>query len=147
VGEETARLIAERFGSLAAILSASADEIAAIHGIGATVADSLVRWFADPLHQKTLEELLSHLDIQNPTPRTQAGNLTDKTFVLTGTLESMTRDEAKALIRQAGGKVSSSVSKKTDYVVVGADPGSKATQAENLGVEILSESAFQALLS
>ncbi|MCA9354059.1 MAG: NAD-dependent DNA ligase LigA [Candidatus Kaiserbacteria bacterium] len=146
VGEETARLLAEHFGSLEAIKRASREDIDAIHGIGETVADSIIAWFADKQHAKVLAELLPHLTIENPDLSGTPGTLTGKTFVLTGTLESMTRDEAKAIIRKMGGKISSSVSKKTDYVVVGADPGSKAAEAERLGVTILSETDFQQLV-
>lgn len=147
VGEETARLIAEQFGSLEAVKHSSREEVAAIYGVGETVAESLVSWFADPLHQQVLKDLLPYLTIENPAPRAQKTSLQGKTFVLTGTLESMTRDEAKDLIRQQGGKVSSSVSKKTDYVVVGADPGSKASEAERLGVTMLTETKFKQLVS
>jgi DNA ligase (NAD+) len=147
VGEETARLIADTFGSLEAIQGASREEVAAIYGVGEVVADSLVSWFADPLHQKTLVELLPYLKIQNPTPATISTELTGKTFVLTGTLTSLTRDEAKDLIRTHGGKIASSVSKKTDYVVVGADPGSKATEAEKLGVTVLNETEFKKIIA
>jgi DNA ligase (NAD+) len=147
VGEETARLIADTFGSLEAIKHATREEVAAIYGVGEVVADSLVSWFADPLHQKTLAELLPHLTIENPVSLTTSAALEGKTFVLTGTLASMTRDEAKDLIRQQGGNISSSVSKKTDYVVVGADPGTKATEAEQLGVTMLTEAGFRKLVS
>jgi DNA ligase (NAD+) len=147
VGEETARLLAEHFGSLAALRAAKPEGIDNIYGIGETVAESVTSWFADPLHQQTLEELLPHLAIQNPDLSDKGASLEGKTFVLTGTLESMTRDEAKEAIRRLGGKVSSSVSKKTDYVVVGADPGSKGAEAARLGVNILTEPEFQMLLS
>lgn len=147
VGEETAQLLANTFGSLEAIRTAKLDDIAAIHGIGDTVAESVSEWFADSLHQQTLKELLPHLKIENPTQSTAAQTLAGKTFVLTGTLESYTRDEAKKAIQARGGKVSSSVSKKTHYVVVGAEPGSKADEAERLGVVQINESAFQKLLA
>jgi DNA ligase (NAD+) len=147
VGEETARLIAERFGSLEAIKRASPEDIAAIYGVGTVVADSLATWFADPLHRKSLEELLGQITVENPVAQPKAAPLAGQTFVLTGTLESLTRDEAKDLIRQRGGKVASSVSKKTDYVVVGADPGSKAEEAKRLGVSILTEAEFKKLMA
>ncbi len=147
VGEETARLIADTFGSLEAIKRASREEVAAIYGVGDVVADSLVSWFSDPLHQKTLAELLPHLTIENPAPMATSAALEGKTFVLTGTLDSLSRDEAKDRIRQLGGKVSSSVSKKTDYVVVGADPGSKAAEAKKLGVLTLTEGEFKKIIS
>ncbi len=146
VGEETARLLAGTFGSLDAIANASQSEIAAIYGIGDTVGQSVCNWFAQPKNAEFLSQLLPHLVIQNPQVNTAATKLHGETFVLTGTLETYTRDEAKDIIRKAGGKVSSSVSKKTDYVLVGSDPGSKATQAQELGVKILDEAAFDALL-
>ena len=147
IGEETARLIAEQFGSLAAIRAASVTDIAAIHGVGEVVAESLVQWFSDKKNQATLDTLLPHLDIQNPDRKKSNLKLAGKTLVLTGTLETLTRDEAKQQIRSAGGKVASSVSKKTDFVVVGADPGSKAVEAKRLGVTVLTEQAFLKLLA
>jgi len=147
VGEETARLMAETFGSLESIKAASREEIAAIYGVGETVAQSTVEWFSDPLHQKTLAELIPHLSIENPTVSMGGMELEGKTLVLTGTLPNLTRDEAKALIRQHGGKVSSSVSSKTDYVLVGSDPGSKAAEAERLGVSVLNEEGFLKLIA
>ncbi len=146
VGEETAQLIAERFGSLAAIQAASVAEMAAIHGIGDTVADTLTSWFADPHNQTVVAGLLPHLTIINPEPVAADTDFAGKTFVLTGTLSSMSRDDAKEAIRKRGGKVSSSVSKKTDYVIVGTEPGSKADDAAALGVSILDEAAFVALM-
>ncbi len=130
-----------------AIQAASVEEVAAIHGVGEVVAESLVTWFADKTHYQTLTELLPHLTIENPSQRNQSNILEAKTFVLTGTLQSLTRDEAKGLIRQSGGRVTSSVSSKTDYVVVGAEPGSKAAEAERLGVKILTEKDFLALVA
>jgi DNA ligase (NAD+) len=146
VGEETARLLADTFGSLDVIASASQADIAAIYGIGDTVGQSVCEWFAQPKNIDFLSQLCPHLSISNPKINTSAVQLQGETFVLTGTLESFTRDEAKDLIRKAGGKISSSVSKKTDYVLVGRDPGGKANQAEELGVPILVEAAFVALL-
>lgn len=142
VGEETARLIADTFGSLEAVRNAGVEEIASIHGVGTTVARSLVDWFADKNHQKVVDELLPYLIIENPTTGTKSNLLEGQTFVLTGTLQRMTRDEAKDVIRRLGGNVSSSVSKKTSYVVVGSEPGSKADDANRLGVKILTETEF-----
>lgn len=147
IGEETARLIADTFGSLDSIKRASADEIASIHGVGDTVASSLVEWFQNKNHQISLEELLPHIIIENPSENLQSNLLQEKTFVLTGTLSKMTRDEAKDIIRKQGGSISSSVSKKTSYVIVGSEPGSKASEAERLGVKILSEEEFLKLVA
>lgn len=147
VGEENARLLADTFGSLAELQKASTADMAAVYGIGEVVAQSVADWFADPVHQKNLDELLPFLDIVNPQQRSATQTLTGQTFVLTGTLDHFTRDEAKSAIQMLGGKVSSSVSKKTDYVVVGAEPGSKAAEAERLGVSILTEAAFSKLVA
>lgn len=147
VGEETAQLIADRFGTLDAIRKATFADVAAIHGIGDTVAETVTAWFRNPLYTKTVDELLPHITIENPETIEVDSDMVGKTFVLTGTLATMTRDEAKAHIRKRGGKMSSSVSKKTDYVVVGAEPGSKATEAERLGVPILTEKQFIALMA
>jgi DNA ligase (NAD+) len=146
VGEETARLLADTFGSLGAIEAADQKVIAEIYGIGETVGQSVCEWFAQPKNKKFLVALLPHLTISNPITNANATKLSGETFVLTGTLDALTRDDAKDLIRKAGGKISSSVSKKTDYVVTGKDPGSKAVQAGELGVAILDEQAFNTLL-
>jgi DNA ligase (NAD+) len=146
VGDETARLLADTFGSLEVILNAEAEEIAGVYGIGAAVAGSLKEWCSQSVNQDFIAALTSHLTIKNPTKSNSGTTLSGETFVLTGTLEQFTRDEAKDVIRKAGGKISSSVSKKTNYVLVGTDPGSKAAEAERLGVVILTESAFKKLL-
>lgn len=146
VGEETARLLAETFGALEVLQEASEAQIAAIYGIGDTVAQSVRSWFAQPKNRDFLAALTPHLTIINPVRTTASATLAGTTFVLTGTLQHLTRDEAKDAIRKAGGKVSSSVSRKTDYVVVGNDPGSKATSAKELGVTILDEVQFRSLL-
>lgn len=142
VGEETARVLADHFGSLAAIRRARREEIAAVHGLGEAVADSLTRWFADSDNEAYLNRLVSHLRVREGGTRASEGPLAGKTIVLTGSLERHSRDEAAQLVRAAGGRVASSVSRKTDFVVVGADPGSKAAMAAELGVPILTEAAF-----
>jgi len=146
VGEETARLLADTFGTLTKLETATESEIAEIYGIGDTVAQSVRAWFTLPTNQVFIETLMRHLTLVNPAAQSTASKLRGQTFVLTGTLEQFTRDEAKDLIRRAGGKIVSSVSKKTDYVLVGRDPGSKAKAAYELGVNILSEGQFQELL-
>jgi len=146
VGEETARLLADTFGSLEQLQSATKDDIAAIYGIGETVAQSVDAWFALPKNRDFLAALSAHLVITNPTISSNTTKLSGETFVLTGTLQQFTRDEAKDAIRKAGGKVASSVSKKTSYVLVGTDPGSKADTAHELGVKVLDEEQFVALL-
>ena len=147
VGEETAKLLADTFGSLQAIECASEAQMAVIHGIGGTVAQSVTQWFAKPAHKNLLTELTAHLEIIEPTENTTRQTLAGKIFVLTGSLIGFTRDEAKSAVQSLGGKVSSSVSKKTDYVVVGNDPGSKADEAQRLGVVILDEKDFSKLIA
>ena len=146
VGEETARVIAESFGSIERIRHASRDELAQVYGIGDIVADSLVSWLQNKTHTKELDALLKHIKIESPTKNKARGGLEGKTFVFTGTLPSLSRDEAEDLARQRGASVTSSVSKNTSYVVVGSDPGSKAEKAESLGVTILNETEFKKLI-
>jgi len=143
VGEETAELIANHFGTLAAVRKASAQDIDAIEGVGEVMARSLYEWMHDKKNTELLEKLLTHVKIINPTVQdTKNLPLKGKTFVLTGTLSEMSRDEAKAKIKSLGGKVTGSVSAKTDYVVAGDDPGSKYENAQALGVRVLSEGEF-----
>ncbi len=147
VGEETARALAHHFGSLDALRSATAEELTAVEGVGPVVATSVHEWFRDTRHREMLDTLLPHLTIEKPqaTPR-GAGPLAGKTVVVTGTLVTLSRDDAHERIRQAGGKTASSVSKATDYVVVGDNPGSKAAKAEQLGIPVLDEQAFKKLI-
>lgn len=147
VGEETAVLLAKTFGSIAKIEKASQEELEAIYGIGGVVADSIYSWFRNKDNQKLLSGLLRHVSIeQNRKQKTENGTLKGKTFVLTGSLESMTRDEAKEKIRNLGGEISSSVSKNTTYVVAGEATGSKYEKAEKLGIQILDEKEFLNLI-
>lgn len=147
VGEETARIIAEALPSIDEIRSADRDTLAAIHGVGDVVAESLHSWMRNRAHSVLLDELLTHLTITNPVQERSVGPLSGKTIIFTGTLPSLGRTEAEEMARAAGAHITSSVSKKTDYVVVGADPGSKAAKAESLGVIILDEAGFRALLA
>jgi DNA ligase (NAD+) len=147
LGEENARLLAETFGSVDAVRHAKQSDMEAIYGIGETVARSVADWFAHTTNQETLDRLLQQVEVEEVSSASSAHTLAGNTFVLTGTLTSMTRDEAKEAIRKLGGSVTSSVSKKTNYVVVGDEPGSKAEQAEQLGVPILHEAEFKDLLA
>ncbi len=144
VGEETAYLIAERFGSIENLRSSKIDDLQSIDGVGPIVAESIVSWFKDKENIKILNKLLKQVKILNPKSGilNQEQKLKDKVFVLTGTLTGMTRDEAKDKIRALGGSVSSSVSKETDYVVAGENPGSKYDKALELGVKIITEEEF-----
>ena len=149
VGAGVADLIARHFGDLDPMLTADRETLESIEGVGPIIAESMERFFADERNRKEIERLRAH-GVRWPAAEpagSREGPLTGKTFVLTGTLEDMTRDEAKERIEALGGKVTSSVSKKTDYVVVGADPGSKLAKAQKLEVAILDGEAFDALLA
>lgn len=147
VGEETAILLANRFGSLEKIINASIEDLEFIDGIGEVVAESIYKWFRDKNNLEILSHLLKEIKIkEKDVVKNENKNISGKTFVLTGTLGSMSRDDAKNLIRKFGGSVSSSVSKATDYVVVGEDAGSKYEKAVELGVKILNEQEFSKLL-
>lgn len=142
VGEETARRIAEHCGTLPAVRNATIDDLAPIHSVGEVAARSIVAWMREPKNERLLDALAEHLAVVEPETRRRDTALSGKTIVFTGTLERMTRDEAKDRARRAGAHVAGSVSKKTDYVVVGADAGSKAEKAAAIGVTILSEAEF-----
>lgn len=146
VGEETAEDVAEHFGSIDKVRSATYEELEVIPGVGEVVARSIVEWFKEGSNKKELEALLSLCDIQKMKIE-KGSKFAGKTFVLTGTLSSRSRDEAKALIKRNGGKVASAVSKATDYVVAGENPGSKYDDAEKLGIPILNEEAFDKLIA
>ena len=148
VGPSVADLLVGRFRSLLGLADASEDEIAAVEGIGPIIATSAAAWFAEGENRALVERLAElGVRVEDPEPEGPVSDaLAGATFVLTGTLEQFTRDGAKAAIEARGGKVTGSVSGKTSYVVVGASPGSKATKAEALGVTLLDEGAFVALL-
>lgn len=154
VGAQTAKDLARRFGSLQALATATTDDLLKIDGIGTEVAASIRLYFDTPEQKNIVENLLA-VGL-NPTPPPGASGesgaaanpaVFGKAFVLTGTLPTLSRDEAAALIEAAGGRVSSSVSKKTDYVVAGESAGSKLTKAEQLGIKILDEESLHSLLS
>ncbi len=145
VGEETAKDIANHFGSLEKILNAKEDEFNALPNIGPVVAKSLVKYFAQSKHRNFVERLLEN-GVSIVKPDTKNKKFTGMTFVLTGTLPTLERNDAKKLIEERGGKVSSSVSKNTTYVLVGENPGSKFDDAQKLGVPILDEKVFAGIL-
>lgn len=146
VGEETAIALSENFNSLNKIQEASLEALQQTEDIGPKVAESIIEWFNDKHNQKLIEELLANgVKIINPEKKAP-GKLKGLVFVLTGELEDFSRDEAKAKIRELGGDVSSSVSKKTDYVVAGDKPGSKYDKAKELGVKIIDEQEFKKLI-
>lgn len=148
VGEETAILLAQRFKTIDDLAGAGADELNATPGIGPVVSKSIYDWFHDKENKKLLERLTKHLHIVSE--KMHGGQklpLAGKTFVLTGTLTSMGRDEAKEALRKLGASVAGSVSKKTDYVVAGTEAGSKLDKAQELGVKVLTEQEFLKLLT
>jgi DNA ligase (NAD+) len=143
VGDRAAQLLAEHFGSMERLRAASAEEIGQIHSIGPRIAAAVRLFLDEPANQHVIDRLaavgvLMEQPGAGPGPKPLAG----KTFVLTGGLTTISRDEARTLIGRLGGRVTSSVSRKTDYVVVGSDPGSKADDARRLGVPTLDEAAL-----
>lgn len=142
VGEHIARLVARQFADIDTLMAASVDQLAAIEGIGQVVAESIVEYFSQPENVETIRALFANGVSVQPEMEapSAAGELAGRTFVLTGRLETMTRREAKEKIEAQSGIVTGSVSKNTDYLVVGQDPGSKLNQAKKLGVSIISES-------
>ncbi|HTP95744.1 MAG TPA: NAD-dependent DNA ligase LigA, partial [Burkholderiales bacterium] len=150
VGESTAQALARHFGGLDRLLSADARAIEQVPDVGPVVAQSIERFFAEPRNRAVIEQLRAAgvgWPESEPAAGAVAGALAGRTFVLTGTLPGMTRDEARSRIEAAGGKVVASVSKKTDFVVAGADPGSKYDKAQELGVTILDEQGLLARLA
>jgi DNA ligase (NAD+) len=145
VGEETARDLSAHFSTPERIAKATLEELEAINGVGLVVAQSVHDWFRDKENMHMLKELLKEVKVERG-KRKVKGKLTGKTFVITGTLPTLSRDEAAGLIRANGGIVSGSVSKKTSYVLAGSDPGSKFNKARQLGVGILSEKQFLDML-
>ena len=145
VGEETAEDIAIHFGTIEHLREAGEESLSKIPGIGEVVSESLFKWFRSKNNARLVDELLKRITVLESAPRA-SGTLDGKKFVLTGTLETLGRDEAKDEIKARGGSVSGSVSKKTDYVVVGTDAGSKYDDAQKLGVPTLTETEFKKLL-
>jgi DNA ligase (NAD+) len=148
VGETTARDLAQHFGSIEELLSADSETLQQVPAIGPVVAQSIAQFFAEPHNRDVIQQLLAAGVSFERTPRAAAksGRLEGKTFVLTGTLPSLTREEAAQRIQQQGGRITGSVSKKTDYVVAGAEPGSKYDKAVGLGITILDEERLLELL-
>ena len=146
IGEKAAKLLADRFGNMETLTNATLDEVSSIDGFGGIMADSVCRFFAQESSRAFVEKLRdAGVNMENKTVRTD-DRLAGKTFVLTGTLPTMSRTEASALIEQYGGKTSGSVSKKTDYVLAGEEAGSKLVKAQSLGIPILTEAEFLAMI-
>ncbi|HKF53011.1 MAG TPA: NAD-dependent DNA ligase LigA, partial [Candidatus Acidoferrales bacterium] len=148
VGERTGQLLAEHFGSVEKIADATAEQLMEVHEIGPKVAASVADFFSEKANRKLIERLKEKgVRMKEERRAVTDDRLAGKSFVFTGTLERHSREEAGQLVASHGGKVISSVSKKTDYVVAGADPGSKLAKAQSLGVTILDEAAFEKLLA
>jgi DNA ligase (NAD+) len=146
VGEHTAKVLAKRFPTLDALAGADIEQLTQIHEIGAKVAEAVVDYFADPSNQLLLAKL-GQLGVNPASEATvqRDGRLTGRTFVVTGTLATMARSEAEALVERLGGRAAGSVSKKTDYLVAGENAGSKLERAQTLGVKIIDEQEFLAM--
>jgi DNA ligase (NAD+) len=145
-GEYVAKILTKRFGSIGAIEAASQEELTAVEGIGPTIAESIFTFFHEPRNLALLRKLeqsgVRPVSERKPTSSSLAG----KTFVFTGGLRGFSREKAKDMVESLGGSATSSVSKKTDYVVAGEDPGSKIEKARSLGVTILDEDGFLTLI-
>jgi DNA ligase (NAD+) len=151
VGERGAQVLADAFGSMDALSTASIEQLQGTREIGPVLAESVRSWFDEPRNRQLIDRLRAagvrmEVPADERAARGQEGPLTGKTYVLTGTLESMSRDQATSAIERLGGKVAGSVSKKTTAVIVGADAGSKAEKARELGVTTLDEAGFIALI-
>jgi DNA ligase (NAD+) len=146
VGERTAQFLAEHFGSLDEIVKAGEEELQQVEEVGPRIAKSIVEFFAEPKNRELVDELRAAGLTLKGKKKERGTKLAGKTFVLTGTLANYSRDDAKKMIEDAGGKVTGSVSKKTDYVVAGVDAGSKLDKANDLGVPVIGESEMEKLL-
>jgi DNA ligase (NAD+) len=147
VGEATALALAQHFGGIAPLRQAAEEQIQRVPDVGPVVAKHVAAYFRDPENSGIVDRLLaSGISWPSPAPIDAGAQLNGKIFVLTGTLQALTREAAEQAIVQLGGKVSGSVSKKTHYVVAGEDAGSKLKKAQQLGVAVLDEAAFLKLL-
>ena len=148
VGEVMAGDLSRSFGNLSALSKASAEELQQIEGVGPNIAESIVDWFAQPVNLNVLKKLKAagvNPEMQKSEVRMQNGSLSGLTFVVTGTLPTLSREGVKEFIESNGGKVTDSVSKKTSYLVLGENPGSKAEKAQSLGVKIIDENGLKKL--
>ena len=148
IGYVTAQALAEYFGTMDSLMEADAEAIEEVEGVGPITAAQIQEELADDSAKRLVDRLRERglrFELDESERRVEGGALEGKTFVLTGTLDTLTREEASELIKRAGGKVTGSVSKKTDYVVAGDSPGSKLAKAEELGTEVLDEAALRKL--
>jgi len=146
VGERTAQFLAEHFGSMDALITASQEELEEVNEVGPRIAESIHEFFAEPRNRELVKRLRDAGLMFAGKKRERGTKLAGKTFVLTGTLAKYTRDQAKKMIEDAGGRVSGTVSKNTDYVVAGSDAGSKLDKAKELGVSVIEEKEMEKLL-
>jgi DNA ligase (NAD+) len=147
VGERTAQFLAEHFGSIDALMRASVEELQDVNEVGPRITESIVEFFQESKNRQLVERLREAGLTLTGKKKQKGTKLAGKTFVLTGTLTKYTRDQAKKMIEDAGGQVSGSVSKKTDYVVAGTDAGSKLDKAKELGVEVIGEKEMEAMVA
>ena len=147
IGQKAAKLLADRFGSMEAVMAAGLEEINAIDGFGGIMAESVVRFFALPQSRHFVEQLqAAGVNMLCRTERTDS-RFAGMTFVLTGTLPHLKRDEAAAMIEKLGGKTAGSVSKKTSVVLAGEDAGSKLVKAQQLGIRVIDEEEFMDMVN
>jgi DNA ligase (NAD+) len=146
VGERTAQFLTEHFGSMDDLVKACEEDLQQVEEVGPRIAKSIVEFFAEPKNRELVDELRAAGLTMRGKKKERGTKLAGKTFVLTGTLAHYTRDAAKKMIEDAGGKVTGSVSKNTDYVVAGADAGSKLDKAKELGVEVIDENEMKSLV-
>jgi DNA ligase (NAD+) len=147
VGERTAELLAQEFGSIDALMAATAEELERVEEVGPRISEAILEFFAQPANQKLVESLRRAGVELTAEKKRHTAQLAGLTFVLTGTLPTMTRDEAKEKIEAAGGKTAGSVSKKTSYVVAGEEAGSKLDKARELKIPVVDEAGLLALLA
>ncbi len=148
VGGQSAEVLADHFGSLEAVMNASQDDLQAVEQVGPVMAESVHQYFRNARHRAVIDDLLAAgVRPQPPTQKKRTGSLQGKTLVVTGTLKDFSRQQAEQAIKEAGGKASGSVSKKTDFLVAGEDAGSKLQKARELGVEVIDEARFKELLA
>jgi DNA ligase (NAD+) len=148
VGERTAQLLAAHFGSMEKLRDASEEELLEVEEIGPKIAEGVREFFSESANRKLIDRLrAAGVAMKEERAAPKSAKFAGMTFVFTGTLTKRSREEAEALVAAHGGKAGSSVSKKTNYVVVGADPGSKFDKAKSLGVPILDEAQFEKLLA
>jgi DNA ligase (NAD+) len=148
VGERTAQLLEDHFGSMGELAKATEEELTNVTEVGPKVAEGILEFFSESANRRLIEGLrAAGVNMNSERQAPKSAKFAGKTFVFTGTLSNHSREEAEALVTSHGGKPGGSVSKKTSYVVVGADPGSKYEKAKSLGVPILDESQFEKLVA